>query len=267
MSYSLTEAIKVAKSQIGKRETGNNDVPYNRWLGRIPGYPHSGYGYPWCQSFQSWVASKAGGKANVDYPKTAGCEVAVAWFQAHKRYGRTPHVGDMVFYGPGGGTHVELVVAVSSKSITTVGGNTSGSLNGAFHNGDGVYQKSVSRSSSRIHGYGRPVYAAASQEEDDMEPSTRFEISDYWKGKGEFSHESYDAGFLWTGAVSETRTYGKKILAKLDAQNVTITKLSEAVAALAQGQNVDVAALKREIVEAIEGIEATVKLDVPDEAV
>src|ERR1700754_2204872 len=78
VSYSVAEAIKVAKSQVGKRETGTNDTPYNRWLGKIPGYPHSGYGYPWCQSFQSWVASQAGGKANTHYPKTAGCAVAVS---------------------------------------------------------------------------------------------------------------------------------------------------------------------------------------------
>lgn len=159
MAYTADVAIKIAKSQIGYRESGTNDTKYNRWLGKIDGYPHSGYGYPWCASFQSWVADQAGGRANVDYPKTAGCAVAVSWFKAHDRWSSTPHVGDWVFYGPGGTTHVELVVAVSSGSITTIGGNTSGSLNGTYYNGDGVYRKTVSRSSSRIYGYGRPAYA------------------------------------------------------------------------------------------------------------
>ncbi|MGH3117788.1 MAG: CHAP domain-containing protein [Gaiellales bacterium] len=262
MTYTAAEAARIAKGQVGYRESGTNKTKFNDWLGRIPGYPHGGFGYPWCMSFQSWVADMAGGKANDDYPKTAGCEVAVAWFKKHKRWSTTPHVGDMVFYGPGGGTHVELVVAVSKTSITTVGGNTSGSLNGAFHNGDGVYQKAVSRSSSRIYGYGRPVYAAASKEDDDMQPNTRFEINDYWKGKGEFSHEEYDAGFLWTGAVSETRTYGKKILAQIQAQNETIKQLSAAVAALSTGQQVDPDELVRRIEAALEKV--TVRIDVDD---
>lgn len=161
MSYTTAKAIQVATSQEGKHETGTNDTPYNRWLGTIPGYPHGGYGYPWCMSFQSWVAFQAGARANVDYPKTAGCAVAVAWFRNRGRFHSTPKVGDMVFYGPGGGTHVELVTRVTSSNITTVGGNTSGTLNGRYHEGDGVYIKTVARSSSRIYGYGRPVYAAA----------------------------------------------------------------------------------------------------------
>lgn len=162
MAYTAAAAIKAATSQIGYREKGTNDTKYNRWLGKIDGYPHGGYGYPWCASFQSWVADQAGGRANVDYPRTAGCAVAVSWFKSRGRWSQSPHVGDWVFYGPGGTTHVELVVAVSSGSITTVGGNTSGSLNGTYYNGDGVYQKTVSRSSSRIYGYGRPAYSGTS---------------------------------------------------------------------------------------------------------
>jgi hypothetical protein len=39
-----------------------------------------------------------------------------------------------------------------------------------------------------------------------MELSTKYKLSPYWLDRGEFSHETYDAGFLWAGAVSETRT-------------------------------------------------------------
>ncbi|MGH3390985.1 MAG: hypothetical protein ACRDOO_19125 [Actinomadura sp.] len=98
-----------------------------------------------------------------------------------------------------------------------------------------------------------------------MEPSTKFKISDYWKGRGEFSHETYDAGFLWAGAVSETRTYGKKILATLNAQNETIKQLSAAVAALSTGQQVDPQELIRRIEAALEKV--TVRIDVGDDAV
>jgi peptidoglycan hydrolase-like protein with peptidoglycan-binding domain len=84
----------------------------------------------------------------------------VDWFKAKGRLGRDPHVGDLVYYGAGGGTHVELVVAVTPAAIQTIGGNTSGvGVDGtAFFNGDGVYQKSVQRT-SRIYGYGSPQYA------------------------------------------------------------------------------------------------------------
>ena len=151
--------ITLARSQIGYRETGNNDTKYNRWLGRIPGYPHNGYGYPWCHSFLSWLLAQTGNASAG--PRTAGCAVGVAWFRQRGRYHSSPKVGDFVYYGTGGSTHVELVTAVSSSSITTIGGNTSGSLSGQYFNGDGVYQKSVSRSSSRIHCYGRPLYTAS----------------------------------------------------------------------------------------------------------
>lgn len=171
MPFTSTAAIKAATSEIGYRERGTNDTRYNRWLGKIPGYPEGGYGYPWCASFVSWVADKAGGKANVEYPRTAGCATAVSWFRKHDRWSSSPRVGDWVFYGPGGATHVELVVAVSASSITTIGGNTSGSLAGRYYNGNGVYRKVVSRSSSRIYGYGRPAYTGAAAPSKPTAPS------------------------------------------------------------------------------------------------
>jgi len=175
VTYSAAAAIRVARGEIGYRESGTNDTKYNRWNGRIPGYPHDGYGYPWCATFQGWVAARAGGRANVDYPKTAGCAVAVAWFKSKGRWDTTPRAGDWVFYGPGGGTHVELVAEVDARTIRTIGGNTSGSLSGRYFNGDGVYAKSVSRSSDRIYGYGRPNYAS----EDDMKLTDTVKIKDW----------------------------------------------------------------------------------------
>jgi hypothetical protein len=266
VTYTPTVAVKIAKGQVGYRESGENRTKFNNWLGVIPGYPHGGRGYPWCMSFQAWVAYKAGGKANAHYPRTAGCEVAVAWFKAHKRFSTRPHVGDLVFYGPGGGTHVELVVAVSKAAITTVGGNTSGSLKGTFHNGDGVYQKSVARSSSRIYGYGRPAYgAAASQEDDDMDPNTIVKVPAYWadKKRSKFSHPTYSAAFLWAGTLNEVRAYGSRIEAKLAAQQVTIDKLATAVATLSAGKQIDPKKLIQEIKDELAKV--TVRLDA-DEA-
>lgn len=156
---SVEAVIKAAAGEAGYRESGTNLTKFNQWLGRIPGYPHNGYGYPWCHSFVSWALA-TGGEAKAG-PRTAGCEVGVAWFKARDKFSKTPKVGDFVYYGPGGGTHVELVVAVTASTITTVGGNTSGSLGGRYFNGNGVYRKVVARSSSRIYGYGHPAYVGA----------------------------------------------------------------------------------------------------------
>jgi hypothetical protein len=257
VTYTAAAAIKAARSKVGYRESGTNDTSFNRWLGSIPGYPHGGYGYPWCQSFQSWAAAQAGGRANVDYPKTAGCATAVAWFKSKGRWSTTPHVGDMVFYGPGGGTHVELVVKVASGTITTCGGNTSGSLNGAYHEGNGVYEKVVARSSSRIYGYGRPAY----EEEDDM--PTANEVAK--------AVLNLDGEIEVPGASSKNKTWRLKsvqteILARIDklqgtvdAQRATIDKLVDALA----GEQPDLDALKAEIRDAIGSIR--VRLDVDDE--
>jgi CHAP domain/Putative peptidoglycan binding domain len=149
--------IAEARKHLGYRESGENDTKFNRWLGTIPGYPHGGFGYPWCSSFVSYCLAHSQ-NANAG-PRTAGCAVGVAWFRSRKRFGRSPQVGDIVYYGPGGKTHVEVVTAVAPGTITTIGGNTGGSLGGAYFNGDGVYEKTVARSSPSIHGYGKPAYA------------------------------------------------------------------------------------------------------------
>jgi hypothetical protein len=155
---SATTMVDKARAELGYRETGENDTKYNRWLGAIAGYPEGGFGYPWCHAFQSWCL---GNSDNADAgPKTASCAAGVKWFSDRGRFGQTPHVGDLVYYGPGGGQHVELVIGVSPTQIVTIGGNTSGAgADGkALFNGDGVYQKSVNRT-SKIFGYGSPQYS------------------------------------------------------------------------------------------------------------
>jgi hypothetical protein len=150
--------IGEARKHLGYRETGTNDTKFNRWLGRIPGSPHEGFGYAWCHAFVSYCLWHSD---NADCgPRTAGCLAGVDWFKSKGRFSQTPHVGDLVYYGPNGGTHVELVIGVSPTGIQTIGGNTSGSVNGkAFPNGDGVYEKPV-KFQPRIFGYGHPLYSS-----------------------------------------------------------------------------------------------------------
>ncbi|MGS2646078.1 peptidoglycan-binding protein [Streptosporangium sp. G12] len=166
----MTTAAKViaeARADLGMRESpaGSNLVPITREFGRIPGYPGGGYGYPWCAAATSVWCKAAGLKPNTDYPHTAGVLSQYSWAKAHKRWFTTPAVGDLVVYTTGGAAgiyHVELVEKVTASSITTIGGNTSGSAaNGVQGNGDGCYRKTLSRSNARIYGYVRPRYAAA----------------------------------------------------------------------------------------------------------
>jgi hypothetical protein len=150
--------IAEATKHLGFRETGDNDTKFNRWLGAIQGYPHGGFGYPWCHSFVSFCLWKSDNAETG--PRTAGCLSGVSWFKQRGRFSSEPHVGDLVYYGAGGGTHVELVVGVAADRLQTIGGNTSGSVDGkTFFNGNGVYRKTVLRS-SRIFGYGHPQYGA-----------------------------------------------------------------------------------------------------------
>ena len=154
---SAATMIAEARKHLGYQEKGDNDTIFNRWLGPIGGYGSDGFGYPWCHAFVSYCL---GHSDNADAgPRTAGCSIGVAWFTQRGRLSQTPHVGDIVYYGPGGGTHVELVVGVAASTIQTIGGNTSGTVDGkAFFNGDGVYEKTVQRT-SRIFGYGSPQYS------------------------------------------------------------------------------------------------------------
>lgn len=150
------EVIAVARKEVGYREkvtkAGSNYTKYAdevsslRWAQNMA----------WCSTFISWVFQKAGAREIA--PVTASCATGAAWFKKQKRLFQTPKVGDIVYYGTGGGTHVELVIQVTDDKIKTVGGNTSGSLSGKYYNGDGVYEKVVDRDEDRIYGYGRPDY-------------------------------------------------------------------------------------------------------------
>lgn len=255
---------------VGYRESGTNNTPFNRELGRIPGYPHDGFGYPWCHSFLSVGLKRAGLTPGADFPWTAGCLTGVSWFKARGRWGTTPRPGALVYYGPSGGTHVEWVEKVTSGSIVTIGGNTSGSLAGEFHNGDGVYRKTVARNSSRIYGYGYPDY-----EEDDVALSAADikKISDAVYER--FTHKvtedvwAYKAGILDLDQRVDPRTalrqiwaYGKDGYHRDRDILVGLEGLTAAVKELAASRDgdLDVDAFMARITEAIEGV--TVRLDV-----
>ncbi|WP_346148627.1 peptidoglycan-binding protein [Nonomuraea recticatena] len=144
--------INVALREEGYKETGNN---HQKYAPQVPGLAWA-QDDPWCSTFISWVFMKADARDLV--PLTASCVRGANWFKARKQWGSTPRVGAVVYYGPSGGTHVELVVAVEKGRFKTVGGNTSGYMDGKYAEGDAVAVKWVDEDSPRIHGFGYPKY-------------------------------------------------------------------------------------------------------------
>lgn len=162
------DAVKRLKTvYLGVRESpmGSNKT--------IVGLRFGWNGVAWCHELASLVLYEIGLEKNKDFPWTASCPVGKSWFQSKNRWYHTPQVGDFVYYSNygknGSPYHIEIVIAVTSSTITTIGGNTSGHAGNVNGNGDGCYQKTLSRGLSRISGYGRPFYGnTPTSGEDDM---------------------------------------------------------------------------------------------------
>ncbi|MGK5637044.1 peptidoglycan-binding protein [Streptomyces sp. URMC 126] len=146
--------VETAASQIGVHEgrSGGHWNNVQRYSEEVPGLEWS-QGQPWCATFVSWVALRAG-VAGL-FPRTASCAAAVAWFRDRDRFSAYPAVGAQVFYGPDGADHTGVVERYDSTYVYVVEGNTN--VNGSAE-GDGVYRRVRERKSSRVHGYGYPRY-------------------------------------------------------------------------------------------------------------
>ncbi|MGQ0467044.1 MAG: CHAP domain-containing protein [Sporichthyaceae bacterium] len=143
--------IAVASSQIGYRESGDNDNAFGEWYGmnRVP----------WCAQFVSWAAATSGcGKA---IPKHAYTPAGAQWFRKRNRWGSKPRVGAIAyFYNAGLGriAHVGIVIAVDADgSFLSVEGNTN---SGGSRQGIGVFK--LRRAGTRGGGFGYPDYLVSS---------------------------------------------------------------------------------------------------------
>jgi len=116
---------------------------------------------PWCATLMSWafvqVLGLDGAKRALCGDIDDYCPALVGQFKKSGRWFDAPEVGDLVFFGQGGGEHVGLVYQISAGMIRTIEGNTS-SGSGVVSNGGGVWSKSYTIGYSRIAGYGRPKY-------------------------------------------------------------------------------------------------------------
>ncbi|MGI5252766.1 CHAP domain-containing protein [Actinacidiphila glaucinigra] len=146
--------LSVARGEIGYHEGKSNGHWNNhqRYSAQVPGLEWSDY-QPWCATYVSWLALKAGAASL--FPRTAACTTGVAWFKARGRWSEYPAVGAQVFYGPGGGTHTGIVESFDADTITTIEGNTN--TNGSAE-GDGVYRRKRQRRDTYVYGYGVPAY-------------------------------------------------------------------------------------------------------------
>ncbi|MDJ0371585.1 peptidoglycan-binding protein [Streptomyces sp. H10-C2] len=147
--------ILTAAGQVGVHEGRSNGNWNNiqRYSDEVPGLEWS-QGQPWCATFVSWVALRAGAASLL--PCTASCTTGVGWFQDQGRFSEYPAVGAQAFYGVGGSEHTGVVERFDATFIYTVEGNTN--VNGSAE-GDGVYRRVRERKSARVYGYGYPKYA------------------------------------------------------------------------------------------------------------
>lgn len=143
----VSQLLKLAKSQVGYKEGKNNDNKY----GKEYGMNHAA----WCQILQWWLAKHVGLRDTVDFPHTASCPAALAWMRNHKRLFKSPKVGDWIFFKwtnnhTTEASHVGLVVKVDTvaKRVYTIEGNA-GSAS------DRVIEKNYAMRYGCIVGYGR----------------------------------------------------------------------------------------------------------------
>ena len=114
-----TDIIGVARTQVGYRETFDNETKYGRWLGTNE--------MPWCAAFVSWCARQAGIPSSV----IRSSAVADPGYYWHEIYGfgvacmdgetYTPVPGDLFFERDF--SHVGLVYQVVGEDFYTIEGN------------------------------------------------------------------------------------------------------------------------------------------------
>ncbi|MFJ7907492.1 peptidoglycan-binding protein [Kitasatospora sp. NPDC096204] len=151
----VSTVFAVASAEVGyqaERAPGERPSGHQKYSGQVPGLEWSNY-QPWCATWVSWVALKAGVPAL--YPRTASCSNGVDWFRSRGRFSAYPAIGAQVFYGPGGGTHTGIVYAFDANSIYTYEGNTS-LTNDA--NGNKVMKRERRRRDAYVYGYGLPAF-------------------------------------------------------------------------------------------------------------
>ena len=112
------EFVAIAQSQVGVRESGNNNVKYNTWY---YGREVAGDGYAWCDVFVSWCAFQVG-ILNSLVPREAYVPYTVNWYKDRGLYhtgGYTPKKGDLAIFTSQG--HIGIVESYDGRTHTIEG--------------------------------------------------------------------------------------------------------------------------------------------------
>lgn len=139
-----------------KNAGSNNWTKFNAYFGYSNVF--------WCANYVSYEFAQAFGK---DEGKkllyggySASCEVLRQQFIKAGKFDATPKVGDCIFFKGtrhAGANHIAIVISVTSTTITTIEGNTSGGSS-VVDNGGGVFRKTYKIGYEKIMGYGHPAF-------------------------------------------------------------------------------------------------------------
>lgn len=145
-----------ALAQVGYRE-GHNASGWNnqeKYATQVPGLSWAD-GQPWCAVFTSWVYLTSKLSAE-EYPSTAACNTAAAWYRKNATVSEYPAYGAQVLFGSLSNlVHTGIVIGYDATYVYTVEGNTN--TTGAAE-GNGVYQMKHVRTSPYVAMYGYPKF-------------------------------------------------------------------------------------------------------------
>lgn len=122
-----TEFINVAKSQIGIRENGTNNIKYNTWYyGKTVNGRAGTSEYAWCVTFECWCANQVG-ILNTLIPKCNNVGDLKNWYNSKGLYllrgTYTPQNGDLIIFK--NASHTGIVEKVINGRVYTIEGNSS----------------------------------------------------------------------------------------------------------------------------------------------
>lgn len=155
--------IAWAKDQLGYKPSYGKINKYAEYLDNVSNFYNTPKnGADWCDifvdcGFVQCFGIETGRKMLYQPLKStgAGCYFSAGFYKAKGQFFYTPEIGDQIFYGPDGGDHTGLVVGVTKSYVTTIEGNWNNQ----------VCQRKLSRTDSRIEGYGRPNWDLVSGQE------------------------------------------------------------------------------------------------------
>lgn len=197
----ISKLLYIALSQVGVKENGRNNVPYNTWYYGREVCDTAGTGaYAWCVVFLSWCAHQAGLSAAIPQENNVGD--LMKHYQQLGRYfardSRTPEAGDLIFFRTSAGRHIGLVLATDGSSVATVEGNTS----------NAVRLRDYSLADGTILGWGVPDYESCSAAADESSGKEELDLMELKKGDRSEAVRALQIRLLYEGY--ELGGYGDK---------------------------------------------------------